>query len=134
VEQVGTPQEVYDKPASPFVYRFLGNVNVLKPQSLREGGIETPRDNVDEEGLVYVRPHDVELAPHQPGAPGIPAVVRFIHAAGPQARLTLEQVRSREHVDVEISRAELASLGLKPGDLANLKLRAAHSFNEDYAI
>src|ERR1700710_378452 len=34
VEQVGTPQEVYDRPASPFVYQFLGNVNVLRAQSL----------------------------------------------------------------------------------------------------
>jgi sulfate transport system ATP-binding protein len=125
---------VYDKPASPFVYRFLGNVNVLKPQSLLDGGLDTPRENMDEEGLVYVRPHDIELVPHQPGAQGIPAVVRYIHAAGPQARLSLEQVRSREPVEVEISRAELVALGLKPGDLTNLRLRAAHSFNEDYAI
>src|SRR5471030_143450 len=34
VEQVGTPQQVYDKPASPFVYQFLGNVNVLRAPAL----------------------------------------------------------------------------------------------------
>ena len=135
VEQVGTPEEVYDKPASPFVYRFLGNVNVLKPQGLVEPGFNPRSDQaVDEEGLLYVRPHDIELVRYQPGGPGIAAVVRFVHAAGPQARVSLEQVRSREPVEVEISRAELAGLGLKPGDLTNLRLRAAHSFNEDYAI
>jgi hypothetical protein len=48
--------------------------------------------------------------------------------------LTLEQVRSRETVEVEISRSELVSLGLKVGDLASLRLRQAHSFDEDYAI
>src|SRR6185503_3410327 len=36
VEQVGTPQEVYDRPATPFVYQFLGNVNVLRAQALKE--------------------------------------------------------------------------------------------------
>jgi sulfate transport system ATP-binding protein len=135
VEQVGTPQEVYDQPASPFVYRFLGNVNVLRSQALAESGVtEVSQRTVQDEGLVYVRPHDVELLQHTPGSVGIPAVVRFIHAAGPQARLTLEQVRSREPVEVEISRAELESLALKVGDLANLRLRSAHTFNEDYAI
>jgi sulfate transport system ATP-binding protein len=57
-----------------------------------------------------------------------------VHTAGPQARLTLEQVRSRETVEVEISRVELARLNLKVGDLASLRLRQAHSFEEDYTI
>ncbi|HVU36333.1 MAG TPA: sulfate ABC transporter ATP-binding protein [Opitutaceae bacterium] len=133
VEQVGTPQEVYDRPASPFVYRFLGNVNVLRVQALAEGGLP-PHAAAEQDGLLYVRPHDIEVLPHEPGAAGITAVVRYVHAAGPQARLTLDQVRSRESVEVEISRAELQSLGLKIGDLACLRLRAAHSFSEDYAI
>ena len=135
VEQVGTPQEVYDKPASPFVYQFLGNVNVLKAQALSEGGahhFRTP--TMEDDGLVYVRPHDIEVLPHAPGVSGITAVIRYVHAAGPQARLTLEQVRPREPVEVEISRAELEALRLNVGDLVCLRLRSAHSFNEDYAI
>jgi sulfate transport system ATP-binding protein len=135
VEQVGSPQEVYDRPASPFVYRFLGNVNVLRAQALAENGVDAIRSvTLEEAGLVYVRPHDIEVLPHVPGAAGIPAIVRFIHAAGPQARLTLEQVRSRDPVEVEISRSELEALALRIGDLANLRLRTAHSFSEDYAI
>ena len=122
------------RPANPFVYQFLGNVNVLRSHALADGLNSLPSVSRSDEGLVYVRPHDIELLPHTPNAGGIPAVVRFIHAAGPQARLTLEQVRTREPVEVEISRAELESLSLKVGDLTNLRLRAAHSFNEDYAI
>jgi sulfate transport system ATP-binding protein len=135
VEQVGTPQEVYDKPASPFVYQFLGNVNVLRAQALADTGVRNFGDTSrQEDGLVYVRPHDIEILPHNPGAPGITAVVRYVHAAGPQARVTLEQVKSRETVEVEISRAELDTLQLVVGDLALLRLRTAHSFSEDYAI
>ena len=89
---------------------------------------------MEDDGLLYVRPHDIEVLAHAPGVAGITAVVRYIHAAGPHARITLEQVRSREPVEVEISRAELESLGLNVGDLACLRLRSAHSFNEDYAI
>ena len=135
IEQVGTPQQVYDRPATPFVYQFLGNVNVLRAQSLVDAGIGWNRESVMQAGgSVYVRPHDVEVARHSPSAHGIPAVLRFVHAAGPQARLTLEQVRSREMVDVEVSRAELAALGLKVGDLATLRLRQGVAGGEDYAI
>jgi len=46
IEQIGTPDEVYDHPATPFVYRFLGKTNVLH----------------DDGRLEYARPHDIELS------------------------------------------------------------------------
>jgi sulfate transport system ATP-binding protein len=135
IEQVGTPQEVYDRPATPFVYQFLGNVNVLKAQSIAGTGSPFPSGaGFQADGRVFVRPHDIEVLPYVPDQPGLAAVVRYIHAAGPAARLTLEQVQSRETVEVETSRVTLASLDLKPGDLVNLRLRQAHSFEADYAI
>ena len=134
IEQVGTPQEVYDRPATPFVYQFLGNVNLLPAKMLAESGAGDPDAAFEADGQVYVRPHDIEILPHLPGVPGIVAVVRYIHAAGPQARLSLEQVQSRETLEVETSRVTLASLDLKVGDLVNLRLRQAHSFDADYAI
>ena len=72
--------------------------------------------------------------PYAPDQPGLAAVVRYIHTAGSAARLTLEQVQSRETVEVETSRLTLANLDLKVGDLVNLRLRQAHSFDADYAI
>ena len=128
------PQEVYDRPASPFVYQFLGNVNVLKAPELT-GAARRPRPNaVAPNGQIYVRPHDIEVVPHDSTPDGISAILRYIHAAGPQARLTLEQVQSREIVEAEISRAELANLGLQINDLVRLRLRQTHSFDDDYAI
>jgi sulfate transport system ATP-binding protein len=136
VEQVGTPQQVYDKPASPFVYQFLGNVNVLRAPALagarRRRGADP--DEPEPDGQIYVRPHDIELTPHDAGGEGLSAIVRHIHAAGPHARLLIEQVQSREPVEVEISRSELAALNLKTNDLVRLRLRQTHSFDEDYAI
>jgi sulfate transport system ATP-binding protein len=134
IEQVGTPQQVYDRPASPFVYQFLGNVNVFREESLALTGNGTRFGALAEGGLVYVRPHDIVLARHQTGGKGIPAILRYVHAAGPQARLTLEQVQTKELVDAEISRAELDQLGLKLNDLVLLRLRQVRSFEQDYAI
>jgi len=134
VEQVGTPQEVYDRPASPFVYQFLGNVNLLKTEALERAGAVSPSLAGRTDGHVYVRPHDIEVSPDQPGAKGLPAVVRYIHAAGSQARLSLEQAQTREPIEVELSRVELGALGLQVNDLVRLRLRQGHSFDGDYTI
>src|ERR1700761_982783 len=50
VEQVGTPQQVYDRPASPFVYQFLGNVNVLTAPALAAGRRRGQPDDATPEG------------------------------------------------------------------------------------
>ncbi len=135
IEQIGTPQDVYDRPATPFVYQFLGNVNMLKAAALATGS-RSPLLNggLQSNGLIYVRPHDIEVIPHENGVAGIPAVLRYIHAAGPQARLTLEQVDNRETVEAEISRADLERLELRVNNLVLLRLRQSRSFEEDYAI
>jgi sulfate transport system ATP-binding protein len=134
VEQVGTPQQVYDRPASPFVYQFLGNVNVLKAPALAGARRRGRPEEAAPEGQIYVRPHDIEVTAHDAGGDGLSAIVRHIHAAGPHARLLLEQVQTREHVEVEISRSELAALELTVNDLVRFRLRQTHSFDEDYAI
>jgi len=134
IEQIGTPQEVYDRPATPFVYQFLGNVNVLRSAALAGSRAPMPATGLQKNGHVYVRPHDIEIVPHAAGVHGIVAVVRYIHAAGPQARLTLEQVETRELVEAEISRAELGRLELQVNSLVLLRLRQSHTFAEDYAI
>jgi sulfate transport system ATP-binding protein len=135
IEQVGTPQQVYDRPASPFVYEFIGNVNVLRaPTMVAAGGRIGGGLEASPDGVVYVRPHDIEVSPYDPAAQGLPAVLRYIHSAGSQARLILEQVQSRETIEVEISRSEIADLGLKVNDLVLLRLRRSHSFDDDYAI
>ena len=71
---------------------------------------------------------------HVPGAAGAVAVIRYVHVAGPQARLSVELVQTRENVEAEISRTELTALGLGVGDLVRLRLRQSHSFDDDYAI
>ena len=135
IEQIGTPQEVYDRPATPFVYQFLGNVNMLKAAALSTGSRNPVLNGgLQNNGLIYVRPHDIEVVPHEQGLPGIPAVLRYIHAAGPQARLTLEQVENRETVEAEISRSDLSRLELRVNSLVLLRLRQSRSFEEDYAI
>ncbi len=133
IEQVGSPQEVYDHPATPFVYEFLGNVNRL---SLPSKGFEGAHAFGKNGGRVaYVRPHDVEIVPYAPGEEGEPAVVRSIHSAGPLARVSCERAAvDGEFVESEISRQKLLDLQLAPGSVVNLRMRRARQFAEDFTI
>jgi sulfate transport system ATP-binding protein len=77
IEQIGTPAEVYEHPASPFVCQFLGAVNVLNLP--KADGATRP---------VYVRPHQFEITRTQL-ADGIPATITTVSGAGPLVRVEL---------------------------------------------
>jgi sulfate transport system ATP-binding protein len=68
IEQVGTPDEIYDSPNSPFVFGFIGQSNCLNVR-VSDGDIwfeDRPLGlsalgEPDGEAQLYFRPHDVEL-------------------------------------------------------------------------
>ncbi|AGB74614.1 MULTISPECIES: sulfate/molybdate ABC transporter ATP-binding protein [Rhizobium] len=75
IEQVGTPDEIYDTPNSPFVYGFIGQSNRLKVR-ITSGeiwfddkplGLSTPHEP-DGEAYLYFRPHDIEIRDGDGGA------------------------------------------------------------------
>ncbi|MFN9057619.1 MAG: sulfate/molybdate ABC transporter ATP-binding protein, partial [Cyanobacteriota bacterium] len=72
IEQVGTAEEIYDRPASPFVMQFVGEVNVL-----------------GEEAPLFVRPHDLELL-DRPADHTLPATVRRLTTFGRDYQVELE--------------------------------------------
>src|SRR5690606_3034738 len=104
-EQVGDPQTVYDRPASPFVIEFLGNVNRLT------SGLNKLR--VSEKDVLYVRPHDVEIRREYAGGYALPARVLHVFSAGNYARVTLERSDTGEMMEAEISRETLRELKLR---------------------
>lgn len=122
VEQVGTPQEVFDYPASPFVIEFLGNVNRLA-SGLRPASV-TGRDRL------YVRPHDIEILPvnHSDQLNVIPARVLHLFSAGSAARVTLERQPTGEILEAEIARSELDNLELKVGQSVSIRFRHIRLF------
>jgi len=133
IEQVGTPQEVYDRPATPFVYRFLGNVNRLglpwrgyEPES----SLATP----DGPGAIFVRPHDLTINRYSVGLVGEAGLIRNIHAAGARVSLACERSFDAAPVDVELSRAEFDTLKIRVGDPVLLRIRRNKTLREEYAI
>jgi sulfate transport system ATP-binding protein len=125
VEQAGPPRDVYNHPASPFVYGFLGNVNLFHGRVhegvLDAGGIafDAP-DHAhvhDAKGVGYVRPHDIEIARYTVDAAGIVATLQRAHAIGPLAQLELELADNAQSIEAVMSSERYAQLGLAEGEM-----------------
>jgi sulfate/thiosulfate transport system ATP-binding protein len=84
IEQVGSPDDVYDHPATPFVYKFLGNVNLF------HGRIDNGKAYIhsqETEHVVYVRPHLLGIDRHANGGNHFPARIKHINSAGPLVKV-----------------------------------------------
>jgi sulfate transport system ATP-binding protein len=135
IEQIGTPDEVFHRPASEFVVSFLGEVNRF------HGRVAHGRVEVDELGLaaplpgdaadgscalawadgaparVFMRPHELALAREGGGQPGsgFSATITRVNAAGPSVRLDLASEAGRPLV-ATVSSDELEREALAVGD------------------
>jgi len=121
VEQLGSPDEVYNHPASPFVYGFLGNVNVFHGR-VHEGVLASDGVEFDVaghgsgKGTAYIRPHDLEVERYEQGAEGIVVKLRRAHAIGPLAQLDLERTDNAQIIEATISSDRYIALDLKEGE------------------
>lgn len=135
IEQVGTPREIYDHPATPFVNEFLGKVNSLSAHVL-EGRVHVGSIDLlaplemqnQQDAIAYVRPHNIQLTRVKNGRPVLEVKVRSIYAAGPTARLELERTDNGEELEAEVPRIEEQHLALKVGETAFASLREARIF------
>jgi sulfate/thiosulfate transport system ATP-binding protein len=135
IEQVGSPAEIYDRPATPFVYEFLGEVNRL-PVTVARGrarlweqdyAADNGKVEVLSRGLAYVRPEDIELTGRpEPGT--VPVRVAVLTLLGPIARAELEVPGHAERVGVQLSRARAAELQLRPGAEVFMRARQVRVF------
>ena len=162
VAQAGSTEDVYDRPASPFVASFVGGANVLRghmksgrvtvgtmPVGTSPGTSDGAFDGASgraAEGAAglrapdgttfdaYVRPHDVTLTKVDGDASAISAarVVRVVRL-GSKVKLSLK-LSDGGPMNVEMTKQELDALAIGEGDLVMASLRDAKIFLEDYSI
>jgi sulfate transport system ATP-binding protein len=124
VEQSGTPEEVYEHPATPFVYGFLGDVNLFHGRIDRgrvkvgASELEAPEwaEARDQAGVAYVRTYDVKLTPSANGRSSIEATVRHVRTFGPVVRLELDRADDGGSIEAHIPRALFDRLGVGKGE------------------
>lgn len=130
IEQIGTPDEVYDTPATPFVYEFLGSTNVF-PVRVKGGlvyleGFETSiavADAHTAEGpaSLYVRPHDLDLTDDR--LHGIPGIIQAARQAAGNLRIEVRTPTDPAIVTVEVSVGRYPASQLAAGNRILLRPR-----------
>ena len=125
IEQVGTPAQVFEKPANPFVMDFLGNVNVFNGR-VESGkavvsGLEVPYPDYTQKNgqnaAVYVRPHELLIRQQRNGDASIGAKVLHVNPAGSRIKVELQAVESDQLINAELTTERFDQLNLKAGEL-----------------
>jgi sulfate transport system ATP-binding protein len=142
IEQIGTPEEIYDRPVSPFVYDFLGNVNLFSGR-MKDGAVmigetpfsvpESPRVG-EKETVAFVRPHDIRITRERNGGHAFPARITRCHAAGSVATVELARLDGQGVFTAQLSKDEYQQLTPKTGEEVFVELRNLRLFSEDYSI
>ncbi len=142
IEQVGTPVEVFERPANEFVMDFLGNVNVFHGRVERGravvSGLEVAYPDYPHpearSAAVYVRPHELSIEHHGKDAEGLAAKVLHVNPTGSRTKVELEAVRDGQLIHVELTPERYAELGLKSGDTVHVSPRRVRVFVPEYEI
>jgi multiple sugar transport system ATP-binding protein len=123
IEQVGSPLELYDRPANRFVAQFIGTpqMNVVASQELPMSAERAPQA-----AFVGVRPEDLKLA--DAGRGQIAARIELVEALGSETLLYLQTQRGAQIVLRQGTRASLA-----PGDAVGVEVDPSrlHWFDAD---
>ena len=145
IEQQGSPDDVFDHPATPFVMDFLGNVNVYhgRVENGRAFWHGIPIDYPDyphaqaREARVYLRPHELEISPPAAVAnrlgTSLPASILRVTRNGAITRVTCRPHGSEQElqVDVPSETAHRLQIPLQPGTHVAITPRKARVFVPD---
>ena len=107
VQQIGTPRELYERPANPFVMRFLGPVSRI--------------------GERLIRPHDLALA-SEPGDGALEAIVTRVVHLGFEVRVELA-LADEESLSAQLTRAEADELEVAAGDIVWVRHAGARALS-----
>ncbi|MGO3742491.1 sulfate/molybdate ABC transporter ATP-binding protein [Kerstersia sp.] len=141
IEQVGSPREVWESPATPFVYGFLGDVNQFQGVAangvwrLDDWTLPAPEFGAGPEraATAYVRPHEVEVVPYAAGGEGLAVRLNHAYLAGPSAFLELSREGSDQLIEAQVPEGVYRQLNLKEGEILLARPRQARIFARDGA-
>ena len=107
IQQIGTPDQVYDTPNSPFVFSFIGESSVL-PVRVDQGKVWLDQHKLDlpagdvpnGPARLFLRPHDVDVLDNAPGA--IVGEVSVLRRHAGLRRVDLEVGAERNRIEIEL--------------------------------
>jgi len=142
IEQTGTPEEIFEHPASPFVMDFLGNVNVF--QGVVQGGrarlgeleVAYPEYPFDESraATAFIRSHELEIVRKRNGRPSLEVKVTHINPARPVVKVRVHSEAFGVGLTVDVGWEDFSDLQLRVGETVYVSPRQLRVFVQDYAI
>ncbi|MEC6797320.1 putative 2-aminoethylphosphonate ABC transporter ATP-binding protein [Photobacterium sp. S4TG1] len=146
IEQIGTPQQIYQQPASRFVAEFVGNMNfinssVVSDNYIRIGETLLPKPcNTLKRGDRFelgLRPEDLHFIEHgQHSESSFPVQIEDLEFQGTYVRANckISGVHNHKNIKVDVPIRELRRLALKEGHYINVNMahQLAHIFNAQY--
>jgi len=139
IEQVGTPGEIFEHPATPFVMDFLGNVNVfhghVQRGRARLGNIELAypeyQDEKSRAATAFVRSHELEILKTKNGRPSLEARVTHVNVARSVVKVRVFADAFSIALTVDLSWDRFTELQLAPGDLVHVSPRQMRVFVQE---
>ncbi|GKU81043.1 sulfate/molybdate ABC transporter ATP-binding protein [Niallia sp. NCCP-28] len=135
IEQIGTPEEVYESPANSFVYDFLGSINIFKGR-MEKGkfasgtAMFTIQDEIgNEDGIGYVRPYNFIIEKQPSDESSIKSVIRHIQKVGNTVRMDAVRTDLHESLEVELTKEQYSLLQVKQGDIIYVKPKEIRVFS-----
>jgi len=122
IEQIGTPDEVYATPATPFVYQFIGNVNLFHSRD------HAPWAAEHGDAVAYVRPHDIDIGTAPQDDTALPVQVKLVRAIGSVVKIEVAADGSSEFIEIELSRERYDAEPLSAGDKVFIRPRQYRVF------
>ncbi len=142
IEQTGSPEEIFEHPANPFVMDFLGNVNVFhgSVQNGRAllGNLEVAYPDYPYEesraATAFIRSHELEILRTKNGRPSLEAKVTHINPARPVVKVRVYSEAFGVVLTVDVGWERYAGLRLAVGDTVYVSPRQLRVFVQDYAV
>jgi sulfate transport system ATP-binding protein len=142
IEQLGTPQQIFEEPANPFVMNFLGDVNVfhghVQQGRARLDGLDVsyPQHPYDESraATAFVRAHELEVLRAPDGRPSVAGKVAHVNPAGPVVKVRVYAEHFGVLLNVDLTADRYRELALRPGDEVYVVPRQVRVFVQDYSI
>ena len=142
IEQIGSPAEIFERPANPFVMDFLGNVNVFHG-SVAGGRAQLGSLEVDypdypyadpRAATAFIRSHELEILRKKNGRPALEVKVTHVNPARPVVKVRVYSETFGVLLTVDVSWDRYTELRLNVGDTVFVSPRHLRVFVQGYAV
>ncbi|MDR3346556.1 MAG: sulfate ABC transporter ATP-binding protein [Campylobacteraceae bacterium] len=132
IEQIGTPEDVYDNPANPFVYGFLGNVNLFHARMIKGSlNLERGNKNDDDDISFFIRPHNVKIAFSNEDGKGIEAKIIAHRILGAHVRIELKTIIGEKNIEADVDKKQWNEIKTQQPNFVYIKFIEAKIYAHD---